>query len=526
MQEEALQQFLSSVRCDRFIDYLDPIGETADEALARRVRWARMTRNDPAHADEAMFLLQHERDLKQVVTRELDAESTWVEGVSAGQEFGGTHWSRESGETTRYEQAVVTETLIPDDDDDDAFQSGIMRLEDVSSDDPWGEPPPEEEAHLEPDITLDQPTTVASSLLQPRGRVRTASPAMRRNTAPTLSTSLEMPTLPPLDEFEQRRQAAVQADNEATDPSARPTPELARAIAAAAAGDTPAPAPDVAPTDPATPPRTQAQTTRDDERGVPWGIIGAVVGLLAAGGLALAFVAPGPAEDPRVTDAPSQPTVPTPVVPVAPSTPEPALTEPPEPTTATAPEPTPTEPEPVPSAPEPVPTEPEPAPSKPAPSTPEPPPSTPEPAPSTPEPAPSSPKPASSTPEPAPSSPKPASSTPQPAPSMPEPAPTSADLTPSVPVSAVGDMKGLWGGTLGPNGFLLRIQSQDGARFTGSAEVMDPDGSRRYAVTGTFGEGSVRFAGQGVTFSGSAAAHAMSGTMTLEGESLSWSVTR
>jgi hypothetical protein len=165
MQEEALQRFLASVRCDRLIDYLDPIGETAEEALARRIRWARMTRNDPAHADEAMFLLQHESSLKAILQRELSEDSGWVEGVEPGTEYASNSaWSRDGDGSTEF--GGLDRTPAPaanreagpgdavDDADDDVdeaaesdeapsgpyqepevYNTGIMRIEDITLDD-------------------------------------------------------------------------------------------------------------------------------------------------------------------------------------------------------------------------------------------------------------------------------------------------------------------------------------------------------------------------------------------------------
>ncbi len=161
MQEEALQRFLTSVRCDRLIDYLDPIGETAEEALARRIRWARMTRNDPAHADEAMFLLQHEQPLKDVLQRELNEDSGWVEGVDPGTEYqSDSSWSRDGGASTVFggpgstpAPAANREAAPGDDFESSAadeeptaeqevsreepgvYETGIMRIEDITLDD-------------------------------------------------------------------------------------------------------------------------------------------------------------------------------------------------------------------------------------------------------------------------------------------------------------------------------------------------------------------------------------------------------
>lgn len=532
MQEEALQQFLSSVRCERFIDYLDPIGETAEEALARRVRWARMTRNDPAHADEAMFLLQHERDLRSVLTRELDAEDAWVEGVSAGQEYGGTHWARESGETTRLPDSPTDSSAEVHEPDEEP--TGIMRMEDITLDGPWTDDDPDLAAtpigavgKPRSAATGPLPTaaTVQPGLAQTRGRVRTASPAMRRVSSPTLSATLDMPTIPPLDEIEQRRQQAVTADREATDPSARPTPELARAIAEAASNTEAPTAPrvqDAVATAPATPERSTtapAKSVQDEEDGLPWVPILAGVGVLLLLGGAAFFLMPGdPPPDRQVSVEPAPP---------KPVTPKPAPTKP----ATVASEPTP--PEPV--VPEPVdaevPTPPEPVVPAPRQADPEPPtPPAPEPT-APPEPAtPPEPVVPDPRPAPAPTPPAPAPTAPEPTPPAPEPTPTPQPPAPEpASTTALGDMKGLWGGTLGADkGFLLRIQAQQGATFSGTVEVLDPSGNAAYKVRGTFADGRVSFSdGAGLSFAGRAGATSMSGTMTKNGESAgSWSVAR
>lgn len=535
MQEEALQQFLSSVRCARFIDYLDPIGETAEEALARRVRWARMTRNDPAHADEAMFLLQHEGDLKSVVTRELDAESGW--SPLSGAEV----WNDEPHE--------VGGTLIPDDmddfdddmesigdppsplgDTDPIVPSGIMRMEDITLDEPL---PP-----LKPRVgpsarnvgtkdTLDNERATASvppGLLQSRGKVRTASPAVRRVSAPTLSAPLDMPTIPPLDEIEQRRQAAIQADREATDPSARPTPDLAKAIALAASTRTVPTVDEAASTAPTAPLRQEpAHAETSDEGGLPWlpiAGVAAVVLLLGAalfvslgepdaptrphGGISVAAPPPAPVA-PSVTptpEAPSPAVVPTQATPRP--APEPVVPAP-EPVAAPAPAPVVT-PAPVEAAP-PEPTEAVPAPPEPIAEAP-------------PEPTEVAPAP---TPEVVPP-PEPDAPAQQDAPEV---APDTPPATPAEKV-VLGDMKGLWGGSVGSQGFILRIQSQTGERFTASAEILANTGaSQRYQVSGSFDGDKVQFGtSAGVSFSGTASAKAMQGTMRRDGASESWSVTR
>ncbi|MCA9568407.1 MAG: hypothetical protein KC656_11215, partial [Myxococcales bacterium] len=81
--------------------------------------------------------------------------------------------------------------------------------------------------------------------------------------------------------------------------------------------------------------------------------------------------------------------------------------------------------------------------------------------------------------------------------------------------------------SVGDKGFLLRIQSQTGNDFTGAVEIMDAAGSAAHRVRGTFTRNGVRFAdGAGLSFTGSAGTNAMQGTMTLNGVSQPWSVSR
>ena len=90
-------------------------------------------------------------------------------------------------------------------------------------------------------------------------------------------------------------------------------------------------------------------------------------------------------------------------------------------------------------------------------------------------------------------------------------------------------MKGLWGGTLGADkGFLLRVHTQDGGRFSGTVEVLDASGNNAYKVRGTFDGGRVRFSdGSGMDFKGSATSNAMNGTLVQNGRPAgSWSVSR
>src|SRR5690554_6526174 len=93
MTQEELSHFLASVRRTRFIDYLDPMGETAHQALERRMKWAARSQSDPAHADEALFLLRDEQALRGLVTEELlDGDDDWVESAAVGSEWGADTW--------------------------------------------------------------------------------------------------------------------------------------------------------------------------------------------------------------------------------------------------------------------------------------------------------------------------------------------------------------------------------------------------------------------------------------------------
>jgi hypothetical protein len=86
MTDKELNTFLASVRRTRFVDYLDPLGETAHTAFDRRLSWARVSQHDPAYAEEARFLLGNMDALRDMLRRELEQDD-WVEEVVAGREF-------------------------------------------------------------------------------------------------------------------------------------------------------------------------------------------------------------------------------------------------------------------------------------------------------------------------------------------------------------------------------------------------------------------------------------------------------
>ncbi len=86
MTDKELSTFLASVRRTRFVDYLDPLGETAHTAFDRRLSWARISQHDAAYADEARFLIDNADALRELLRRELEQDD-WVEEVVAGREF-------------------------------------------------------------------------------------------------------------------------------------------------------------------------------------------------------------------------------------------------------------------------------------------------------------------------------------------------------------------------------------------------------------------------------------------------------
>jgi hypothetical protein len=124
MQREDLNRFLASVRKTRFIDYLDPIGETAMQAFERRLRWAERSQEDAAHTDEATFLLENADDLRAVVRKEMEQEQEddWVDAVDAGSE--NVRISKPKGgamrESIDEKPATISASKADTDDDDDA----------------------------------------------------------------------------------------------------------------------------------------------------------------------------------------------------------------------------------------------------------------------------------------------------------------------------------------------------------------------------------------------------------------------
>jgi hypothetical protein len=111
MKDKDLNAFLASVRRTRFVDYLDPLGETAQNAFERRLSWARVSQHDPAYADEARFLLDNAEDLRELLRRELE-EDDWIEEADVGREWE----TRAPTRTSRMrENDRITEIFQPDD---------------------------------------------------------------------------------------------------------------------------------------------------------------------------------------------------------------------------------------------------------------------------------------------------------------------------------------------------------------------------------------------------------------------------
>ncbi|MEN0068274.1 MAG: hypothetical protein AAGA48_39500 [Myxococcota bacterium] len=156
MTEQELDAFLAKVRRARLVDYLDPLGETAQNAFERRLSWARVTQHDPAYADEARFLLDHTEALRDVLREEL-VQDDWVEDASAGSEFtGGQPVARRNLLTER--ERVTT----------------VFGTEDLS------EEPESTQDYLEPAIhdPDDEPTRVGEDHAEPARRVAAPSESL------------------------------------------------------------------------------------------------------------------------------------------------------------------------------------------------------------------------------------------------------------------------------------------------------------------------------------------------------------
>lgn len=455
MNPESLNKFLATVRRTRFIDYLDPIGVTAQEALAQRLRWARRHLDDPKHGEEAAFLVTHAEALVVVLRteQETDADDEWTDVFSAvNADSPLLTWMRrddvpDSG--TASAPPARAAAAKPD----DALH--LSRLEDIT-------PPPMDATEVERALdeaaagkvaearrveevqAADEETSDAETLVVDRGRLGIPGRLHQRT-----------PTPAPVARTGSPAPSRVQA-------IAAPTPSLRRRS--------------VEPPPPRTPPPAPSDDAVEEEESaspvVPL-LVGASALLLAAVAAALFLfgdrLAPGPVRatlpSPVVVQAPADDATTDAVADAlpAPERADAVALEPPAPVALTEPEPEPVvepvpEPEPVvAAAPEPV-IAPVPAPA----------------------------------PAPEPLSASKSAPTPVAA-----PAPAAAPEPPAPRPADMPDLTGSWAGEAGGAPLRLRLQSAGGSRLSGTAEVDRPDGTRRVTVTGTWKEGRAELSGRG-----------------------------
>ena len=127
MEPHELARFLGMVRRKSFVDYLDPIGETALLALERRLRWSEISQRDPAHVDEAAFLLRHAVSLRDLVRTMPEAEED--------------DWTEEDDPAPGPKSKLNLMHILDNDDDESEEEaativqpaSGIMKIEDITA---------------------------------------------------------------------------------------------------------------------------------------------------------------------------------------------------------------------------------------------------------------------------------------------------------------------------------------------------------------------------------------------------------
>jgi hypothetical protein len=551
MDQRALDQFLALVRRKRFIDYLDPIGITAEEALGQRLRWAARVQEDPKHTEEAAFLLDNAQDLREVVLQEA-AEEDWVDFVEAGSEATPIHsWMRRdiaspftempdtdvqlttppASELRYTEPSPVseegdTDEVVPAKETTEEPEPYLTRMEDIT-------PPPMDPAQVlqaMSDLSVAEeedaaPPLSERELEERRAEAATAPAAPERAAILTEVVGLtpEPPgprALPTPTPSALSRTVTPEGDLEEDAPTAEPAPArlgppptrrekrsrrpvvvvLLVALAAVAVvavissgvlegGAPDVPPPEVAATEPsAEEPATDAVT---DAEAVDVASPEALEGADTEEGAADEEGGPDTIEG-EGTEAPPDA--------VTPSTPSPAPTVAPPP--APAPEPTPV------SAPDPTPV-----------SVPEPTPVTPRPEPVTsPAPEPTPPPAPEPTPPPAPEPTPVVRPAPTPAPA-PRPTPSSGD---------VPSFAGLWVGKAGGQAFLLRIDEHTGASVTGTAELRTANGWQRLAVSGRSAQGTLTLSGSdGLILAGTIREDSGNGSiMPEDGDPIAWSVNR
>ncbi len=375
MNRAELEAFLATVRRTRFIDYLDPLGETAQAAFERRLQWARVSQHDPAYAEEALFLLRHEQALRSTLIDEL-AEDDWVEDGGSDFQYGGKSWVEEDRKsnaifhavelTDEHPRELTDEVMVEEDEDDPpSISAPALMDEPVAKRVPTPRAMPPRAAAPMPSlrrstILPDEPDPDSEEDTQPPSPVRTAEPAAPAAPRPSIAPAGVLPRgAPPEvgpvrdddDDFSDEGALGVRSGSEelATAPSAMirsrrpdPAPQPAPLAPPTSRFHTPAPAPSkVAP--PKTPPPAPLPkitvSERPQERSGPpmAGLAGVGIVLITVLGLGGAWATGmlgGGSEGPEVTE-------PTPA-------PRPAATAPAPAPVAAQPDPTPAQPEPVP----------------------------------------------------------------------------------------------------------------------------------------------------------------------------------
>jgi len=530
MEQRALDQFLALVRRKRFIDYLDPIGITAEEALEQRLRWAERVREDPKHTEEALFLIDNAQELRHLVLEEA-AEEDWVDFVEAGSEATPIHsWLRRD--------VVAPFTEMPDTDvqlttppaselrytlptppperGDETDTDEVVRAEKSAEPEPYLTrmedltPPPMDADQVREAITDlgGYPEDAATApgapprapILDEAAALTPEPPGPRALPTPTPSALLRARKAP------EKSEALPTRSQMTGGAAARPTrsrrgPVLAvlglvlAAVAVVAvlwSGVLERGVPEVAPSPDvstaAAPEMLAGEAVADTEAGTPSDAEAALSDTEAAANSDTGAPAPGEAgsaegEEGAVGEGTEGE--------AAPASPAPAPTPAPAPVVETAPAPAP-----APATPRPAPvTSPAPAPAP-------------------------APKPVAHT-EPAPA-PKPVAHT-EPAPPAPAPKPKPAHSTGSVPSFA-----GLWVGKAGDHPFLLRIDEHTTASVTGTAELRTENGWKRLPVSGQVAEGALTLSGtDGLILTGTIRESSGSGSIVSEGsEPLAWKVNR
>jgi len=464
MDNQSLTRFLATVRRQRLVDYLDPIGVTPQEALEQRLRWAARSRDDPQHADEAQFLLDHAAALREVVDREV-AEDGGTATTSRGDHH--ARWMRTEEEAPAPDP--VREERPP----------LLARMEDIT-------PPPMDAGEVRRALAQEARSSGTSdpSKAPPPPRLSPAFDPIDDDDDQDATVRIASAAFEAIDEEDDQDSLATvrmntsdfDLDESTPRPRARrsgmrlptPTPSMIRRAA-----DRPEPVPPAEP------------TAGGSARRWLWAL-GAVLLLALFGMVGARLLGPGPA------------------------TPEPAT--PPQPATATAPVPerTPASaktPAPPPTAPAPAPAAPAPAPTAPAPAAPAPAPV-------------AAPVPA---PAPAPAQPAPEPSTFAPVRHSVAPPPTAAPETAGPPPGAA-DLAGAWTGTAGDAPFELSL-APGGGGWKGLATVQAGGTPHKLAVVATWqGDHAVIAGAEGALITGSMRASGGNGTVMIDGTPIAWKI--